>query len=224
MSIRQFTYYGNSWIGMFIKANDLFTFIPVDSLDVVERTVAKYLKTKVVRTTVAQSNLLGLYIAINNNGVVLPNVVDDAELKAFRATGLNVYISEDKHNAHGNNIAVNNKIGIINPEISQAERKKISDTLGVELIPMSIAGYKTVGSSCIVTDRGFLVHYNTSNDEFKLLESIFKVKGAKGTVNTGSGFVSYGVITNNKGFVAGEDTTAFELGQLVSAMDFIDNA
>lgn len=223
MTARQFSYYGNSWIGMFIKTNDDVTLIPIDSLDVVERNVKKYLKTKVVRTTVAQSNLIGLYIAMNNRGVILPNVVTEDEIKSFEALGLDVYVSREKRNAHGNNIAVNDKVGIINPEISQSERKKIADVLGVELVPLSIAGYNTVGSSCIVSDRGFFVHYNASEEEVKLLESIFKLKGEKGTVNTGSGFVAYGITTNNKGYVAGEATTAFELGQFVSAMNFVDD-
>lgn len=222
MSKRQFSYYGNSWIGMFMKSNDSVTFIPVDSLDIVEKMVKEHLKTKIVRTMIGQSNLLGLYVAMNNNGAILPNIADENEAKIFRSAGLNVYISSEKHNAHGNNIAINNNGGVINPEISRAERKKISDVLGVELIPMSIAGYKTVGSSCIATDRGFLVHYNASDEEVKLLKTIFKVNGEKSTVNMGSGFVAYGIVTNNTGFVAGEATTAFELGQLVSAMDFVD--
>ena len=56
----------------------------------------------------------------------------------------------------------------------------------------------------------------------KMLEGSLKVKGELGTVNTGSGFVSYGVVANSKGYVAGEQTTPFELGRVVQAMDFLE--
>jgi len=219
---RQFTYYGNSWVGMFIKGNDSFTFIPVDALDIVKKTTEHYLKTTVVKISVAESNLLGLYMAMNSNGVILPNVATESEVELFRSLGLNVYVSKEKHNAHGNNIAVNNKGGIINPAVSKSERKKMSDALGVELLPAKIASYCTVGSSCLVNDRGFLLHYGASDAELKFLEEIFRVKGERGTMNTGSGFVSYGAVANKNGYIAGELSTAFELGQLVKAMDFVD--
>jgi len=46
---------------------------------------------------------------MNSNGVVLPNVARDEEIQALRKAGLNVYVSKDKHNAIGNNVAANNK-------------------------------------------------------------------------------------------------------------------
>lgn len=219
---RQFSYYGNSWIGMFIAGNDSVAFIPVDALDVVKKTIEHYLKTRVIKTTIAQSNLLGLYVAMNNNGIILPNIATEEEAALFRSLGLNVYLSRERHNAHGNNIAVNNLGGVINPAVSGAERKKIADVLGVELVPAKIASYATVGSACIVSDRGFLAHYQTTDEELKSLEEVFRVRGERGTMNTGSGFVAYGAAANKNGYVAGELSTAFELGQLVKAMDFVD--
>jgi len=225
---RQFTYYGNSWIGMFIRSNNSITLIPVDSLDIVKKTTAHFLKTKVFATSIAQSNLIGVYVAMNDNGIILPNVVTEEEIDFIKSimkeSGANVYVSKEKHNSHGNNIAVNNKGGIINPDISASERKKMEEVLGVELTPTKIAAYSTVGSNCIVSDRGFLINYTASEDELKFLEKIFKVKGERGTMNTGSGFVGYGAIANAKGYVAGEASTAFELGQLVNAMDFVDDS
>ncbi|MEM4360191.1 MAG: translation initiation factor IF-6 [Candidatus Bilamarchaeaceae archaeon] len=217
---RHCAYYGNPWVGMFIKGNDEFTFIPIDASDKLRAHIERFLRTKVVRTTVGESNLLGVYIAMNSNGVILPNIAAKKEVERFRSLGLNVYVSEDKHNAHGNNIAVNNKGGIVNSRVPKNEQRRISDVLDVELVPMSIAGYHTVGSACLATDRGFLTHYKTSEDEMKTIESALRVKGTRGTVNTGIGFVSYGIVANRKGYIAGEQTTAFELGRLVEAMDF----
>jgi len=184
---RQFTYYGNSWVGMFIRSNNSITLIPVDSLDIVKKTTAYFLKTKVFATSIAQSNLIGVYVTMNDNGIILPNVVTEEEIDFIKSimkeSGANVYVSKEKHNAHGNNIAVNNKGGIINPDISATERKKMEEVLGVELTPTKIAAYSTVGSNCIANDRGFLINY-----------------------------------------AASEASTAFELGQLVNAMDFVNDS
>jgi len=216
------SYFGNSWIGMFIKGNDDYTLIPVDSLKKLEDKVEQFLKTEVIKTTLGQSNLMGAYSAMNSNGIILPNVAYESEVGVFRKTGLNVYVSKDKHNAHGNNISVNNKGGIINPRIGESERKRMEDVLGVELVPTTVGEYYTVGSSCLSTDSGFLAHFKTSREEIKVIEDALKVKGELGTVNTGSGFVSYGAVANTKGYLAGEHTTPFELGRLIQAMDLLD--
>lgn len=214
-------YYGNPWLGMLIKTNDSLTLIPKDSPKELEESMED-LDTKVIRTCVGESNLLGIYVAMNNNGMILPNITTDEEVKSIKKLGMNVYHSESKYNANGNNIAVNDKGGIINPNISQAEIKKMEDVLGVELVPMRIGGYSTVGSSCVTTNRGFLANYKATEDEMKEIGSALKVSGERGTVNTGVGFVSFGVIVNSKGYISGANTTAFEMGRVVEALGLIE--
>ncbi len=206
---------------MFIKTNNEFTLLPVDSLKKLE-VRAELLGTETVKISVGESNLLGVYVAMNNYGAILPNITTDEEVGRFKKLGINVYKSNSRHNAHGNNIAVNDKAGMINPNVSVAEKRKMEDALGVELVPMRIAGYSTVGSSCIATNKGFLVHYKSDEDELKKIRKILKVDGERGTVNTGVGFVSYGAVANSKGFIAGETTTAFELGRVMEALGLVE--
>jgi translation initiation factor 6 len=219
--MKKTTYFGNPWIGMFIKTNDDVTMLPVDSMEKLDEMVKDSLKTDIVKVGIGDSNLLGIYVAMNSNGVVLPNVVRDDEAAAMKSAGLNVHVSSEKHNAHGNNIAVSDKGGIINPYIGKEEAKGMEDALGVELVPGSVAGFTTVGSACIATNTGFLAHFKTSEDEMEMLKDALKVDGNKGTVNTGTGFVSYGIIVNKNGYIAGEQTTAFEMGRLEEALGLI---
>jgi len=214
-------YFGNPWLGMFIKTNDEVTMLPTDSMQKVEDMLKERLKTTTIRTNIADCNLLGMYTAMNSNGVVLPNVARDEEIAALKKAGLNIYVCKDNHNANGNNIAVNDKGGIVNPYVSKEESKAIGDTLGVELVSMRLAGHSTVGSACIATNQGFLAHYKASDDDLSNLKDALKVDGKKGTVNTGTGFVAFGAVANSKGYVAGEATTAFELGRLEEALGLI---
>jgi len=206
---------------MFIKTNDAYTLLPLDSLKKFEEKT-KFLETEIHRVSVGESNLLGVYTAMNSNGIILPNVATGDEVDRFKKIGINIHKSDDAHNAHGNNIAVNDKAGIINEYVSKSERKKMEDALGVELVPTRIAGYSTVGSACIATNKGFLAHYKAGEEEIKALEEIFKVHGDQGTVNTGVGFVSYGAVANSKGYIAGDRSTAFELGRVMEALGFIE--
>lgn len=215
------SYFGNPWIGMFIKTNDETTLLPLDSMKKLEDKARESLKTTIVKLSLGDSNLLGIYLAMNSNGLILPNVTRNDEAELVKKTGLNVYVSKEVHNAHGNNIAVNDKGGIVNPNVSSSERAKIEDTLGVELVPMAFAGYTTVGSACIATNSGFLAHYRANEDELKQLKDALRVDGSKGTVNTGTGFVSYGVVVNKNGYITGENTTAFELGRVEEALGLI---
>jgi translation initiation factor 6 len=206
---------------MFIKTNDSVTVLPVDSMKKLEEAAEANLKTKVIRVSAGDSNLLGIYVAMNSNGVILPNIMREQEVAEFRKAGLNAYVSQEKHNAHGNNIAVNDRGGIINPNVDRAEARKMEDVFGVELVPMTFAGYSTVGSACIATNTGFLAHYGAREDDMKMLKDALKVDGGRGTVNTGTGFVAYGVVVNRNGYIAGDGTTAFELGRLEEALGLI---
>src|SRR5208283_3298388 len=212
--MRQVSYFGNPWLGMFISTNDMHTLVPIDSMKKVEDAINEGLRTEILKVSAGDSNLLGIYMAMNSNGIVLPNIMRDEEVDIIRGTKLNILISKEKNNAHGNNIAVNNKGGIINPNISHEERKKMEDALGVELVPMTVAGYSTLGSLCLATDSGFLTHFRASDDEMADIKSILKVPGNKGTVNTGTGFVSFGARANRNGYIVGEATTAFEMGRI----------
>ncbi|NYZ77712.1 translation initiation factor IF-6 [Candidatus Micrarchaeota archaeon] len=219
--MRKCDYFGNPWIGMFVKTNDEITLLPVDSLKKFEDKMA-FLGTKIAKASIGESNLIGVYAAMNKKGIILPNIATEEECAAIRRLGINAYKSGDKHNANGNNICVNDKGGIINVHISKGERAKMEDALGVELVPIKIAGYSTVGSACIATNKGFLTHYRADDDEVKALEDALKVKGNRGTVNMGVGFVAYGTVANIKGYVTGEKSTAYELGRVVEALGFID--
>lgn len=218
--MKRSSYFGNPWIGMFAATNDSITLIPADSMKKFEDVFAD-LGTEIMKVSVADTNLVGLYSAMNSNGIVLPNVANENESMMIKKSGLNVLVSGELNNAHGNNIAANDKGGIVNPRVAAKERKMMEDVLGIELVPMTVAGFHTVGSACIATTSGFLAHYRITDDEMDVLKGIFKVHGNKGTLNTGTGFVSYGAVVNKNGYVAGEASTAFELGRLEEAFGLI---
>ena len=220
--MKKIAYSGNDWVGMFVSTNNEHTIIPIDSTKKFREILETNLKTECIPMTVGETNLAGIYLAMNSNGIILPNIATKEEIKELKKTGLNVYVNQDNHNANGNNIAVNDKGGIINLRIDKKEIKKLEDVLGVEIVPRKIAEYTTVGSSVLVNNAGFLMNFRASEDEVKEIEEILKVKGLRGTTNTGTGFVPIGCIANDNGYVVGYLTTAYEMGKVEEALGFLD--
>ena len=54
--------------------------------------------------------------------------------------------------------------------------------------------------------------------ELKIIEEVLKVEPVKGTVNFGSEMVGTGIVAISKGYLAGKDTTGFELGLIEEAL------
>ena len=221
--IKRAAYFGNPFIGLFFRTNNRFTLFPVDTPEKLVNEVCESLGTAPVRANIADTNLNGLYVVMNMNGMVVPKSVSEQEQKRLEAeTGLAVYASKEKMNAHGNNIALNDMGGIVSPRVSSVERKAIGECLGIELVEMGIAGFTAVGSLCIANNKGFLVHYGASERELLEIGEALKVKGMPGSVNLGTGFVRVGLLATDTGYFAGARTSAFELGRVEEALGFLD--
>lgn len=214
-------FYGNSYIGIYSKANDEFTLIPEDSLEKYEKRAEERLKTKMVRWSFAGSALLGIYCAMNSNGIILPDIGYKDEIdKLKHETGINIGIIKTKRTAVGNMISCNDNGAIVSPLLEKSSIKKIEDCLGVEAIGMKIAGYSTVGSCCLATNNGFVVHNDASDDEISEIEDVLKVEGINSTVNFGFPFPSYGIVANSNGYVVGDLTTGIEIMRVDNGLGF----
>jgi translation initiation factor 6 len=73
----------------------------------------------------------------------------------------------------------------------------------------------------VVTNKGGVVNPNTTDWEMERLKKLMRVEAEKGTVNFGSDMVGAGIVANSKGYIAGRDTTGFELGVIESALNFL---
>jgi len=80
---------------------------------------------------------------------------------------------------------------------------------------------KTVGMAATVTNNGGLLNPNANEWEIKKVKDMLKIDVMTGTVNFGSDMVGTGLVANSKGYIAGEDTTGFELGIIEEALGFL---
>jgi translation initiation factor 6 len=216
--IARANYFGNPFIGLFAAVNDKIAIVPPGSSNAFVSKMKESMNISVMETLVCESNLLGIFICMNNESMVVQENIREIEKKALDSTGLNVIYTRERHNAWGNNLCMNSKGGIINDEVPRETVKRLEDGLGIEIVPMSIDGYRTVGTVVIATERGFAVKNMASEDEIRQIESVLKVKGSVATANMGSMFVSAGAIANSSGLIIGEQTTGIETARLQDAL------
>jgi len=212
---------GNPFVGLFARASDRLVIV---SLSAPEKFVEKCratMKADVRPVSMSACNLVGIFAAMNSNGVVLSCTSSKEEADAIKALGLNASIQRGRFTAVGSNVLANDKAAVVNPQMPKADVDAIRDTLGVEVVKRKIAGFATVGAAGVVTNRGLIAHGATTDEELAELEGIFGVKGAIGTANMGIGFVGLCLVANSNGYVCGERTSGFEMSRIDEGLGFI---
>ncbi len=203
-------------IGLYIRVTENFAIIGVNDEKAVE-SLKEELGVDVVITTVMGSELVGALVCANSNGVIVNSRISKKEFEKIKKVA-EVKEIDSNVTCLGNVVCLNDRGAIIHPEIDNGIEKAVNDFLDVEVVRGTIGGVKTVGMSAVVTNRGGLLNPNASEWEIRKVESVMKVDVGKGTVNFGVELVGTGLVANTKGYIAGKDTTGFELGLIEEAL------
>ena len=213
---------GSASIGVYTLATEDFVIIPKMVPEDKAAKTAEWLKVKLIHTTIGGSLLAGALACANSNGIILSPFVRQEELDAISASFKgNIAVMESRKTAFGNLVLANDKGALVDPRMKEPIKKQVSDALGVEAVPGTIAGLTYVGSLAVATNKGVLAHPLLKEDEKKVLESVFKVPVDVGTINCGIPYVGTGLIANSKAAVAGSMTTGPEMFIIGNALDVV---
>jgi translation initiation factor 6 len=204
---------GTPNIGVYASVSESLALVAGNAEPEFVRTLEEALEVKTFMTTVSGSYLVGSLVAMNSYGAVISGMTESGELDAIRKH-INVAVISDRLNAAGNNVLVNDRGAILNPEMGKKAEKEVADALGVEVIRSPIAGCNTVGSVCSVTNKGCVCNVGASDEDIALLKDIFRTEVKKASVNHGSKYVGSGLLCNSKGAVIGDETTPIEMGKI----------
>lgn len=94
--------------------------------------------------------------------------------------------------------------------------------LQVEVFRQTIANNVLVGSYCVLSNQGGLVHPRTSVQDQDELSSLLQIPLVAGTVNRGSDVLGAGLVVNDYSAFAGLDTTSTELSVIESIFKLQD--
>jgi translation initiation factor 6 len=203
--------FGTSSVGVFLATNNSVTFLPPDVPEKIDDVVRSTLRTTVARFTIAKSPLLGVFVVVNDNGVLLSPLALEDEVRLFKSLGLNVGVLNTKYTAISNLILANNRTALVSPLLEPQLRKVVADVLGVEVIVDTVANNPLVGALAVLNSRGLLVAPEATEEDLKKLSEYFKVKVDVGTVNKGKSFLRGGIVVNDHGALVGDETAGPEL-------------
>ncbi len=215
MPVNKLSVFGSPHIGIFIFANNSLAVVPPGITSSEKKIIIDTLGVELAETRVAGSTIVGVMMAGNDNGIVLPRTVGDEELDMLAPVmarhDINIVILRSKYTAVGNIILANNKKCIVSEILEKSEVKRIEDALGVEVIQKNIMGLSIPGSLAVITDNGGVVHPDISDSEIVELEKILGIELERTTVNAGIPFIKTGIVANNGGILVGELTTGPEI-------------
>jgi len=210
--------FGTSSVGVFLATNNSVTFLPPDVPEKIDDLVRGTLRTSVARFTIAKSPLLGVFIVVNDNGVLLSPLALEDEVKLFKSLGLNVEVLNTKYTAVSNLILANNKTALVSPLLEPPLRKVVADVLGVEVIVDTVANNPLVGALAVLNSRGLLVAPEATDEDIRKLSEYFRVRVDVGTVNKGKSFLRGGIVANDHGALVGDETAGPELMRITQVL------
>jgi len=204
--------YGNPNIGVYCHSNEKTAILPQGLPRSRVDRFREYLDVQSCVTNIGGCRLVGILVAANSNGMVLPSIIRDHELKVIQdSLETKVRVLQERWTALGNLVLANDNGAVIHPGASESLGKAVAETLGVEIVTSSIGGLPYVGSLAVATNKGVLAHHSITDHERAVIEKTLKVPVEPGTINGGVPYIRAGLLANTKGAVVGPLTSGPEL-------------
>lgn len=212
---------GNNEIGVFSKLTNSYCLVGIGGSEnfysIFEGELSENIP--VVHTSIAGCRIIGRMTAANRHGLLVPQTTTDQELQHLRNSlpdSVKIQRVEERLSALGNTIAVNDYVALVHPDLDKETEEILADTLKVEVFRQTVADNVLVGSYCVFTNQGGLVHPKTKVEDQDELSSLLQVPLVAGTINRGSEVLGGGLVVNDWSAFCGMDTTSTELSVIES--------
>lgn len=215
------TFAGDPNVGVFARVLGDIAIVPPESTEEFKTAVRNALEVTLVETTIQGSAIVGSLVAGNSRGVVVSGLATEEEV-ARLAEYREVLLLNESMNAAGNVIMANDTFAAVHQDMPADLSKAIGEFLGVEVISLTLGGVKTVGMAGVATNRGVIVHPRATERQIAMLEEIAKVPVGTGSINMGGALVGTGLLVNERGYLAGNATSGFELGRIEDVFGFLE--
>ncbi len=203
--------FGDPNIGIFSFANERLAILPAGvtqkQLDVYRNSLG----VEAFGIGIADSRLVGIFLAGNSNAVLVPYITTEDELKLLKSTGATIIVVKEKRTALGNVILCNDYGAVLDPRLKTPTVEAIDDALKVPHSTVTIGGLPHIGALATASNKGVLVNPIVKDDEKKKIAQTLGVTVETGTVNSGIPYPRSGIVVNSKGAVVGSRTLGSEL-------------
>ena len=221
LNVFKTTFYNNSNLGLYGFATDSYCILAENLKHEIVEKIKLTLDVPVFQLTIFNSSLIGVFCNGNENILLVPNLIKTHETKILEKLNINYEIIDTKFTALGNNLLIKEDVCLANPNLEKEAIQQL-EKLNFKVHLGKIADMPTPGSCAILTKKGCLLHPDSTPDDIKQIEKLFKVQADIGTVNTGSPYVKSGIIINSRGYVLGEQTSGPETMRLDFALKTLE--
>ena len=218
---RTITFAGDPNIGVFTRVLGDIAIVTPESTEEFKTAVRDGLQVKLVETTIQGSTIIGSLVAGNSRGIVVSGLATEEEIDLL-AEHREVLLLNESMNAAGNVIMANDTFAAVHEDMPTDLAKAIGEFLEVEVIHLTLGGVKTVGMAGVATNKGVIVHPRATERQIAVLEKVSKVPVGTGSINMGGVLVGTGLLVNEKGYLAGNATSGFELGRIEDVFGFLE--
>ncbi len=221
MNIIRTSVNGLASVGAFGVATDKFVIVSELWTNKAVEAITNALEVPLSKLNIGDTSLVGILVAANSKGILLPHIVAPRELEKLEAVfgdKVNIGVIESKITCLGNCIMTNDNGAIIHEKFEPNAVRIIKDTLEVDVEKGNIINSPLVGSHALATNRGIIAHPLTTEMELNWLSERLGVPINVGTMNRGVPFVSIGCFANSKGAITGKETTGPELQRLYQTL------
>jgi translation initiation factor 6 len=223
MHLKAMSIQGDSNLGLHVYANNKYVLVGKNFPDEELKDMEEIFGVPVHKVSIAGTNLIGVFLSGNNEKLLVPSIAFPQELAELKKLGLDYEVIDTQLTCLGNNMVLNDEVGIFHPDFEEKEVEHIKELLGLKIVKqMMIGDTETVGSSLIINNKGGLVHRFAEESEIDLLSELFGIEIHIGTVNLGSPLVSTGIVCNDKGFIIGKISGGPEMTNADEALGFLE--
>ncbi|XP_059934560.1 LOW QUALITY PROTEIN: eukaryotic translation initiation factor 6 [Mesoplodon densirostris] len=220
MAVRA-SFENNCEIGCFAKLTNTYCLVAIGGSEnfysVFEGELADTIP--VVHASIAGCRIIGRMCVGNRHGLLVPSNATDQELQHIRnclPDSVQIRRVEERLSALGNVTTCNDYVALVHPDLDRETEEILADVLKVEVFRQTVADHVLVGSYCVFSNQGGLVHPKTSIEDQDELSSLLQVPLVAGTVNRGSEVIAAGMVVNDWCAFCGLDTTSTELSVVES--------
>lgn len=225
MKVLQTDFLGDPNIGLLAKASEKVCLAGFQVPEKLLKKIGSVVGVETLQISLANCELVGIFSAMNSNGILIPHIASDPEIKILKKfaseKGLTLSILNSKFTALGNLILCNDNGAVVSKNFEDKEKKIIGDCLDVEVEYGTVSGLNSIGSCGIATNKGCVLHRDASEEELDHFQKILGVDTDVGTANFGSPFLGSCAIANSRGIVVGQSTTGPEITRMMETLGLL---
>ncbi len=212
---------GNPNIGLFFFVNDKFAIIGKEVDKDKKKQIEEVLEVPIYQVQVLGTDLIGVFIAGNNEILLVPSLYDH-EFKKIKEIcdkhETKLIKIEDKLNTLGNNICVGKDEIIINYNYSRDFINHLENATKLKAIKLEHSEFASAGAVCFFTKDKYFVSQELNEE---VVSKFVKKIAGVGSINSGSAFISSGIVANENGVLIGSMSSTIEIQEVVENLKYL---